>query len=238
MIAPAHGHVGGLSAALAVTLGPLIDVTLHDAVTMRAAKLIAEKHRDHYLMFGSAWNGVGTRLKAAAIHGAAYRLLFEQEPASPHDVRFEQDMRLFDGIANAAAAAENALLASYLLAVFPAVPEPADRALRQSRADFCKRVTEVERTEALGMALTASFEEEAARAMYELRDFLLHRGRHSRNHWIGGEFDGLITIASNPKAHASAWQNDLVINRDSLDSALDWASRHCSSAAQLLAAAM
>ena len=238
MIAPAQRQSGPPCDALLISLGPLGDVSLHNAVTKRSAALIAEKHRDHYLMFGAAWNGVATRLKAAGIHGAAYRLLFEAEPAAPFDVRFEQDMRLFDAIANAAAAAENALYASYLLAVFPSVPAPTSASLMQPRRVMLDHITRAQRTADLGAALRASFQEASSREMYELRDFLLHRGKPSRNHWVGGEFSGKITIARNIKSHAEEWQNDLILDRESLDVSLDWVSRHCATTARLLAAAM
>lgn len=228
----------GISAALAVDLGPLVDVTVHDAVTMRSSKLMMPDHRDHYLLFGAAWNGVGVRLKSTALHAAHYGTLFDGGTALPAETHFEQDAALFDTVANATAAAENVLFAAYLLSVFPSVPRPFNKALKQRQDQMVERVLGASRTQRLGEFLRDSFDKKGAHLLYELRDFLLHRGRLSRNHFVGGPFSGKMTVARNAKSHSSEWENDLVFGETLLDEPLDWLKEHCDGAGRQMCDAM
>lgn len=224
----------GVSVALGVELGPLMDVALHDEVCLRASALMMPAHRDHYLLFGSGWNGVGVRLKAAGLHADEFQRLFSSEPASSTEEKFEQDARFFDCIANATAAAENAVFAAYLLSVFPTVPHPMDKALKQPRDQMVEQVSRGVATGILGQFLKDSFSAPEAAKLYELRDYLLHRGRPSRNHFVGGDFDGKATIARNLKAHSSQWQNDLVFDSNALNTVLRWLTLHCGGVARLM----
>lgn len=224
----------GVSVALGVDLGSLIDVALHDAVCLRSSALMMPSHRDHYLLFGSGWNGVAIRMKAAGRHAEEFKRLFSAEAASSTEERFEQDARFFDCIANATAAAENAVFAAYLLSVFPMVPQPMEKALKQPRDQMVEQVSKGGATGALGRFLRNSFIAPEAARLYEVRDYLLHRGRPPRTHFLGGEFHGKATIARNLKAHSSQWQNDLVLDSDTLNTVLRWLTQHCEGAAKLM----
>ncbi|MBU1357896.1 MAG: hypothetical protein KKC79_08340 [Gammaproteobacteria bacterium] len=205
---------------------------------MRSSKLMMPDHRDHYLLFGSSWNGAGVRLKSTARHASDFRMLFDGGTDVPSDTHFEQDATLFDTVANATAAAENVLFAAYLLAVFPSVPSPFRKALKQPRDQMIERVLGASRTHRLGEFLGDSFDKKAASMLYELRDFLLHRGRLSRNHFVGGPFSGKMTVARNAKSHSSEWENDLVFGETLLDEPLDWLKEHCDGAGRLMCNAM
>ena len=213
-----------LSNALGIPLGRFIDVESFDGI----CKLGWERlpNRGHRELFGMGWNGVGKGARAAELHADAYDRLFSNEPAASAEERFRQDDELFGFVTNAMAASEALVFSSFILARAYDNKPLKEADLKTLLGGMLEDINAVPQTEVLGGFLGSARADDHGRSLIEFRDVLLHRGRPSRHHWVGGRHHGRITVASNPKGIPSSWQPDTYLESGGLGSWGDWLDQY------------
>jgi hypothetical protein len=211
------------SKGLGVHLGPLIAVERYDRVAeaiWRRFPAPAQGASEYAVAASIGWTGLGYRARGAGEHKEAFSQLFQLEPAAPQEQRYQQDSHFFGFVTNAAAAAESLVFAVHALALGIGGQELTEQLLKRQRGEMVRTIQAVKQLEGLGRSLQLSLD--MALPLFEMRDVLLHRGRLPRNHFVGGEFDSKMTLASNPKAVPEEWEDTFVFGAESCDANAAW----------------
>jgi hypothetical protein len=208
------------SNALGIDLGDFIDVASFDRVSVQAWTALPDQ--GHRQAFSVGWNGMAYRALGASLSVAPFRQLFADEPAAHALVRYQQDDFLFRFVTSASAAVDNAVYAAHVAALGFGGDAVSTTKLSDKRASMMKRISDVPQTARLADVIEAELDSPAWKSLALSRDVMLHRGRMPRNHFAGGNFDGQMTIAQNPKASPPDWQNTVVFDAKRLDSWVEW----------------
>lgn len=208
------------SSALGIDLGDFVDVASFDRVSVQAWTALPDQ--GHRQAFGVGWNGMAYRALGASLCVAPFRQLFADEPAAHALVRYQQDDLLFRFVTNASAAVDCAVYAAHVAALGFGGDAVSTTKLSDKRASMMKRITDVPRTAKLADVIKTELDSPASKSLIVSRDVMLHRGRMPRNHFVGGPFDGQITVSHNPKASPPEWQNTVVFDAKRLDPWIEW----------------
>jgi hypothetical protein len=219
------------SSSIGIALGRFVDVELYDAIGAFATKLPTT---DHQKAFGSAWNGLGYRARAAADYADAFRTHWAAEPASSAEARFEQEKAFYGFVTNACAAIESLVFAAYIVALGRAGKTPTSDDLDVGFYEMVACLKQDEVMRPLGKHFERLGKEPHAKSLGDPRDVLLHRGVLLRSHWVGGPRHGTVTVAANPKAVPGEWKPNFVLGPEAVDAWSDWLGRYVLGALPLL----
>jgi len=210
------------STGLGVPLGPWIPIGRYDRLreAIRNRLPAPPGHFEHAVAASVGWSGLGYRARSASEHKEAFSQLFQVEPAASHEQRYQQDSHFFGFIVNATAAAESLVYAIHAVALGVDGVPLTDGLLKRTRHEMINAIQAVPQFEVLGRCLKALMK--VAVPLFEMRDTVLHRGRLPRNHFVGGEYHGKMTLARNPKSAPEKWENNFVFGIDSCDAYAAW----------------
>ena len=211
------------SKSLGVCLGPFIPIEPYDKVAAAIwARFpsMSSNASPHAVAASVGWTGLGYRARSASEHKTAFSSLFDLEPAATPEQRYQQDNHFFGFVTNIAAAAESLVFSVHAVALGIDGQELTDQLLKRQRGAMVSAVCRVDQLKDLGSSLQKSLD--LATSLFDMRDMLLHRGRPPRNHFVGGEYDGKITLATNPKASPEKWTNRFVFDAGSCEPDARW----------------
>ncbi|WP_431273653.1 hypothetical protein ACQ858_15960 [Variovorax ureilyticus] len=225
------------SEQLGIELGPLIDAALAERVSAEARRALSGNQHAVQLFYAGLL-GTLYRAKDAAQHLEVFKSAWATEPRATPQERATQEEVLFGAVTAAASAVENQVFAGFVLVQSTLQGGFSKGELKASRERMVRAIEAEARTADLGRFLRSSFADADCAALYELRDFLVHRGKLPRNHWVGGPHHGTVTIARNVKDDPAVWLTNLAMNDAMLDKPVAWAERHLHQGLALLEAAL
>lgn len=211
------------STSLGVHLGPLIPVERYDRVAAAIWRRFPEPAQgasEYAVMASIGWTSLGYRARGASEHKESFSQLFRLERVATPEQHYQQDSHFFGFLTNTAAATESLVFAVHVLALGIEGQKLTDELLKPRREKMFEAIKTVKQLEELAELLRLSLGR--AKPLFDMRDVLLHRGRPSRNSFVGGPYDGKTTLANNPKAVPEKWENEFVFGAESCDSYAAW----------------
>ena len=197
---------------------PLLDGDVYDRVNQGGTRLRSVQLRGQ---FWSSIRAIAARSLAAEEANRAFAAIHVMAKGDLREA-FRQEAHFFAVITNLTAAAEALMLASYVVKRGYERDALTTQELRRGIAYMREQVQRARATQPLGDVLvnrTDPDECQTSKSLFDLRDFILHRGQLPRNFNLS---DAQVTIPSNPKDSADLWMHQLEYGPKTLEPFLYW----------------
>jgi hypothetical protein len=178
-------------------------------------------------LFGVGWNGVGYCYRAMDEYHQEFAESFNKKPS--HELLFYQNKSLFGFLTTAVSTIECFFFSLHFIG---SIENPLGFPFEDPK--LFKRLYPKEVTEeylryferhVLSNKMKECVESSEYHMLNDMRDVLSHRGTFPRNYFMGGDEDGTVTIASNPKDIPDKWKNDIQFNKNTTLLYRQWLSR-------------
>jgi hypothetical protein len=203
---------------------PGFNAEAYDAVHRHVSNLNTGPTNEWYL-YGSAWNSVVYRYRAALEYEQRFTSLVGVSAAPPPEDRYAQEHALFGFIVSAASTVESFCFALHFLAGFAghasfAIGSAAD--LRFYPSDVAGKLQGAFPGERLTLAIRAALGSSEYQTINALRMVLFHRGTPPRRFNVGDAPLPVAAMPANPLALPSLWRYEQPVDATRIRPLRNW----------------